>query len=58
MKHYTLVENYIAGKDTAGLTALLESMKYDEILNILEKLSVEKKAVVFESLDEYIAIKI
>ena len=57
MKHYNQVETYIAQKDTVKLTALLESMKFDEILNILEKLAVDKKAIVFECLDEYIAIK-
>ena len=57
MKHYQQVESYIAANDTVKLTALLESIKYDEILSIVEKLNDEKKAVVFELLDEYIAIK-
>ena len=52
-----LIETYIAGKNTEQLTALLESMKFDEILTVLEKLDDQKKAIVFESLDEYIAIK-
>jgi magnesium transporter len=57
MKNVKQVEGYLAAKDIAGLTAFLESLKYDEILSVLEKLDDESNAVVFEALDEYIAIK-
>ena len=57
MKHLKQVETYIAAKDTVNLAAFLETIKYDEILSILEKLDDEEQAVVFEALDEYIAIK-
>ena len=57
MKHFKQIEIYIADRDTAKLTTFLETIKYDEILSILEKLDDERKAIVFECLDEYIAIK-
>jgi len=57
MPQYKLVETYIAEKNVEKLTALLETIKFDEILTILEKLDDERKAFAFEALDEYIAIK-
>ena len=57
MKNYNLAESYIGEGDTVKLTALVDSLKFDEILGIIEKLSDDKKVVVFEVLDEYIAIK-
>ena len=57
MRHYKLIETYIAENDTEKLSALLESMKFDEILSILERLDDERTAIVFGALDEYIAIK-
>jgi len=57
MKNYKLTEAFIEAGDTAGLTALVDSLKFDEILSVIEKLSDDKKAYVFGVLDEYIAIK-
>src|SRR5271156_1722191 len=57
LNNYTLIEKYLADKDIAGLTAFLESIKFNDILAVLEKLTDDKKAIVFECLDEYIAIK-
>ena len=57
MQNLKQVETYIAAKDAGKLSAFLETLKFDEILSVIEKLADEKKAIVFESLDEYIAIK-
>ena len=57
MANYKLTEGYIESGDTKALTTLMDSLKFDEILSIVEKLNDKKKAVVFDVLDEYIAIK-
>ena len=50
MKNYKLTESYIEAADTASLNALVDSLKFDEILSLLEKLSDDRKVVVFEVL--------
>ena len=57
MNQNELIETYIEKRDTGHLTALLESMKYDEVLEVLQQCSDEDKVAVFEVLDEYIAMK-
>ena len=57
MNHFQKIEQYIEHKDSAKLAELVQSMKYDEILNILEKCNDEHKVAIFEAMDEYIAMK-
>lgn len=57
MTNYRKTESIIAANDAEKLATFVDSLKFDEILNVLEKLNDEKQAIVFEVLDEYIAIK-
>ncbi|HWB64852.1 MAG TPA: magnesium transporter [Chitinophagales bacterium] len=53
-----LIDNYITtggGLDT--LSATLEEMKYDEVLELLENSPEEHQVIIFDLLDEYIANK-
>jgi magnesium transporter len=57
MNHYNQIHELIERGDTEKLRVLVDSLKYDEILEILEKCSDEHKVAVFDVLDEYIALK-
>ncbi|MDB5281060.1 MAG: mgtE [Bacteroidota bacterium] len=57
MNHYKQIQEYIDAQDKAKLADLVQSLKYDEILNILEKCDDEHKIAVFEAMDVYIAMK-
>ena len=58
MEHHDLLENYIAtGEGLEELTALIHSLNYDEVLDILESCLDEYKPIIFDILDEYVALK-
>jgi magnesium transporter len=57
MKHKEMIDAYIENNDIAKLTEFMESIKYDEVLSILEECNDEYKVILFNVLDEYIAMK-
>jgi magnesium transporter len=57
MNQHELIETYIEKGDIKQLSALLESMKFDEVLEELQESNDKQKVAVFEVLDEYIAMK-
>jgi magnesium transporter len=58
MEHHDLLENYMAtGEGLAELTSLIHAMNYDEVLDILESSLDEYKPIIFDLLDEYVALK-
>jgi magnesium transporter len=57
MKHHRLIENYVAEHQTEQLRLLANSMKYDEILKVLEECNDESKVTLFTVLSDKIALK-
>lgn len=58
MQHHELLENYIAtGEGLDELAAYIHEQNYDEVLDMLESSLDEYKLVIFDLLDEYVALK-
>ena len=58
MNQHEQIETYIEAHDAGKLSALLDTLKYDEVLEVIEKLrNDDDKVAVFEALDEYIELK-
>ena len=58
MEHHELLENYLAtGEGLEELTVLIHSLNYDEVLEILESSLDDYKPIIFDVLDEYVALK-
>src|ERR1700722_6017359 len=55
--HYDEGSVLIANKSFAELTVLINSLKYVEILALLEKCTDEEEVAVFENMNIYIGIK-
>ena len=57
MNHYETIHRLITDNEKERLANFLQTIKYDEVLSLLEKCNDEKKVIVFEALTEQVALK-
>ncbi len=58
MNYNELIENYLGtGENLDNLAAQIEAMPFSEVLDMLENCSDEYKVIVFDILDDYVAMK-